>query len=127
MSRTVRRFLADANVDPAVVEMLRSRGHDAVHVREIDLARADDATILRRANADRRVVVTHDADFGRLAVVDRAPFLGVVFVRPGHIDPAFTMQTMDAVLAMRWPRGRRFLIVARRRGHLVAIRIRFVR
>ena len=127
MRRTVRRFLADANVDPAIVEMLRSRGHDAVHVRDIGLALCDDATILRRANLDRRVVVTHDADFGRLAVIDRVPFLGIVFLRPGHIDAAFTMQTMHAVLSMRWPRGRRFLIVARRRGPLVAIRIRFVR
>jgi predicted nuclease of predicted toxin-antitoxin system len=127
VSRTRRRFLADANIDPAVAGMLNSRGHDAVHARELGLARADDATILRRAHAEKRIVLTHDADFGRLAVVDRVPFLGIVYVRPGHIDSEFTMQTIDAVLAMRWPRRRSFLIVARRRGHLVAIRVRFVR
>jgi predicted nuclease of predicted toxin-antitoxin system len=127
LTRAVRRFLADANVDPDVVEFLRTRGHDAVHVREVGLAQADDARILRHAVADRRIVVTHDGDFGRLAVVDGVPFVGIVFLRPGHIDPAFTMNTLDAVLAMRWPKGKRFLIVAKRRGHLVGIRVRFAR
>jgi hypothetical protein len=28
------RFLADAGISPRTVEFLRSRGHDAVHVRE---------------------------------------------------------------------------------------------
>jgi predicted nuclease of predicted toxin-antitoxin system len=122
-----RRFLADANVDPDVVAHLREIGHDAVHVREVGLAVADDEAILRSAHAQRRVVVTHDSDFGRLAIVEGVPFLGIVYVRPGHIDARFTMATLDAVLAMRWPRRGPFLIVARRRRHLVAIRVRLVR
>jgi D-aminopeptidase len=45
------RFLADAGMTPKIVEYLRALGHDAVHVRELALQRADDRTIIARAIA----------------------------------------------------------------------------
>ena len=33
------RFLADAGISPKTVEYLRSRGHDAFHVREVAMQR----------------------------------------------------------------------------------------
>jgi hypothetical protein len=42
------KFLADAGISPRTVEFLRASGHDAIHVRELDMQRASDAQILER-------------------------------------------------------------------------------
>ncbi|HEU5150587.1 MAG TPA: DUF5615 family PIN-like protein [Iamia sp.] len=60
------RFLLDQNISPLLATLLGDAGHDTLHVRDIGLARADDATILDRAAADRRVLVSSDTDFGDL-------------------------------------------------------------
>jgi hypothetical protein len=43
-------------------------------------------------------VVTHDADFGTLAILQNEPLVGIVYLRPGHIDAQFTVATFQAVL-----------------------------
>lgn len=55
------RFLIDEMFSVDVADRLRAAGHDAVHVREVDLAATDDADILRFAAADERIVVTENA------------------------------------------------------------------
>lgn len=68
------RFLADAGISPRTVEFLRRAGHDAVHVRELAMQRAPDRSIVERARAEGRVLLTFDLDFGAilaLGVVDR--------------------------------------------------------
>ena len=39
-------------------------GHDAIHVRAIGLGTADDSVVMARAEAEERVVVSADTDFG---------------------------------------------------------------
>jgi len=41
------RFLLDNNLSPALGDLLRSAGHDVVHVREIDLQGESTARIRR--------------------------------------------------------------------------------
>ena len=68
------RFPADAGISPGTVEFLRRAGHDAVHVRELAMQRAPDRSIVDRARAQGRVLITFDLDFGAilaLGVVDR--------------------------------------------------------
>lgn len=36
------RFLADAGISPKTVEFLLRKGHDAVHVRDLAMQRAED-------------------------------------------------------------------------------------
>jgi predicted nuclease of predicted toxin-antitoxin system len=62
----VSRLLLDANVSPALAEALCWRGHDAVHVNELGLRAAPDATIFQQAVELGRAVVTHDDDYLRL-------------------------------------------------------------
>jgi uncharacterized protein len=49
-----------------VVDALRQAGHDAVHVRERGLVRADDPAIFACAVQENRIVVSADTDFGTL-------------------------------------------------------------
>jgi predicted nuclease of predicted toxin-antitoxin system len=68
------RFLADAGVSPKTVEFMRQLGHEAEHVRELNMQRAPDGDIVERARVDGSVVVTFDLDFGdilALGILDR--------------------------------------------------------
>ncbi|MFI5381402.1 MAG: DUF5615 family PIN-like protein [Tepidisphaerales bacterium] len=57
------RFLLDQGLPRSTVDLLRQRGHDAVHVSDVGMARADDSLMMDRAESERSVVVTLDADF----------------------------------------------------------------
>jgi predicted nuclease of predicted toxin-antitoxin system len=60
------KFLVDENLSERVAEVLVENGHDAIHVREIGLERADDPVVMARAEAEGRVVVSADTDFGAI-------------------------------------------------------------
>jgi predicted nuclease of predicted toxin-antitoxin system len=50
---------------------LRQQGHDAVHLRDQGLQRLADEEIITKANAEDRVILTHDLDFGRIIALSR--------------------------------------------------------
>jgi predicted nuclease of predicted toxin-antitoxin system len=60
------RLLIDNALSPIVAEGLRRSGHDAIHVRDLGLAAADDVTIFERADHEERVLVSADTDFGTM-------------------------------------------------------------
>ena len=68
------RFLADAAISPKTIDFLKERGHDAIHVRTLDLHRAPDVEVVARARTDGSIVLSFDLDFGdvlALGVLDR--------------------------------------------------------
>lgn len=89
-------LLADENINPEVVSGLRALGCQIVTVAELGLAGAADSLILKRAVADGRIVITHDPDFGRLALQGSAISTGVVFLRPGHISSGIVLANLEA-------------------------------
>lgn len=66
------RLLANENFPGDAVEALRQRGHDVAWIRT-DAPGSTDAQILERAQAESRIVVTFDKDFGELAFRSRLP------------------------------------------------------
>jgi predicted nuclease of predicted toxin-antitoxin system len=75
------RFLADQNFPKRAVIALRGLGHDVVWIEE-DLPGAPDISILEKAEAEGRVLLTFDKDFGDLAFHAGLPATcGVVLVR----------------------------------------------
>ena len=117
-------LLTDENVDPEVVAGLRRLGFDVLDVVESGRQGASDVDLLRWATSQGRVVVSHDADFGTLAILQNEPLVGLVFLRPGHIDPQFTMAMMGALLNTDPDVTPPFVLVARRSGNQVTIRVR---
>jgi predicted nuclease of predicted toxin-antitoxin system len=60
------RFLLDQNLSARLASLLADPGHDAVHVAELGLSRANDQTILDRAADEGRVLMSADTDFSML-------------------------------------------------------------
>lgn len=118
------RFLADENFDPASVEFLRSTGVDIKSAAEARILGLSDADVLREAMKEGRVVLSHDRDFGALGVIAAEPLIGIVFVRPGHVNADFTNRTLGVLTATNPDVDPPFILVARQKDDVVSIRIR---
>ena len=62
-------ILTDENVHPEIIEFLRKAGLDIDSIAEQGKFGLSDAEILRQATQSGRVVLTHDSDFGGLALM----------------------------------------------------------
>lgn len=89
------KFLIDAQLPPFLCGWLRERGHEAVHVFEIDMVAASDAEIAARAEADGAMLVSKDEDFVTLRLPDRFAFL---WLRCGNASN----RALSAWLEPRW-------------------------
>ncbi len=117
-------LLADENIHPAVVAYLRQQSYDVQSVAEEGLKGQSDVALLRHAHKLQRVVLTHDSDFGTLAVLQGEPFTGIIYLRPGHIKAEFTIKTLQA-LTNRSPDVKSpFIVVAEQTKQSVRIRVR---
>ena len=87
---------------------------------------SSDVDQLKRAYAEGRVVVTHDRDFGSLAIQKGEPTVGIVYLRPGHNDATFTIGNLQILLRDDPDLTPPFLVVAKRSGAFVNIRVRHI-
>ena len=77
------RFLIDNALSPVLATLLEQAGHNALHVRAIDLHRSDDVVIFDRAAAEDRILVSADTDFGTLLALRSAREPSVILLRKG--------------------------------------------
>ena len=81
-----------------VVHFLRAQGVDVLSAREEGWGDLTDSQILARAHAMARFVLTHDSDFGTLAVHRGEAITGIVYLRPGGRPPAEVMTDVQALM-----------------------------
>jgi predicted nuclease of predicted toxin-antitoxin system len=88
-------------VSKMLLDVLRGRGHDAVHANDLGLDRASDRVIIERARDEGRVIVTADLDYPRLLVLSMASRPGLILFRGGNYSDAemaaLLERTLDAV------------------------------
>lgn len=73
-------LLADENVHPDVIVFLREAGLDVESVSEQGQFGLPDTQVLQQATEAGRAVLTHDNDFGGLALMG-AQFIGIIYIR----------------------------------------------
>ena len=116
-------LLADENVNPDVIQFLREAGLDVESVAGQGNFGLPDLQVLLEATEGGRVVLTHDSDFGGLAQMG-AKFIGIIYIRPGHIHADFTIKTLEAIRDNAPEVTPPFILVAERTGDTVKIRVR---
>ena len=92
------RLCANENVPGDCVALLRQRGHDVLWIREAARGSGDPA-VLARAQAEGRLLITFDKDFGELVYRrGKVASHGVVLFRLRKPSPDFVAQRVAQIL-----------------------------
>lgn len=118
------KFLADENIDRAVVEHFQNIGFDLTDVYSEQLASVNDRLILERANDTNKIIITHDTDFGHIVFTEKIPFKGIIYLQPGHIKSAFTILSLQKLFSSEIELTQPFIIVIEHRKDEIKIRVR---
>lgn len=79
------KFLVDAQLPARLAHQLNASGHDAIHTLDLpEQNRTTDAEISRRADAESRIVVSKDRDFGHSHLLSGTP-ARLLVVNTGNI------------------------------------------
>jgi predicted nuclease of predicted toxin-antitoxin system len=94
-------LLVNENIPNSVVAQLRVHGHDVLSIRE-SMRGAEDSLILARAQAETRVLITQDKDFGELAFRTKLTAkCGIILFRLTGDDPDADIRRMVDVIESR--------------------------
>lgn len=93
------KFLANENVPGIAVEAARRAGVDIMWVRDISPGISDDA-VLALSQAEGRILLTFDKDFGEMAFEQgKTAAPGVILLRPRLRSPEHVAQFTVALLS----------------------------
>jgi predicted nuclease of predicted toxin-antitoxin system len=105
------RLCANENLGGDAVARLRAAGHDVVWIREAAPGSAD-AEVLSRAQAEERLLLTFDKDFGELVFrLGARASCGVVLFRISQPSALETAERVCAILASRTDWERHYSVV----------------
>lgn len=89
------RWLVDECVHRVIVDNLRSAGHDVSFVTD-ETPSSPDRAILHRADAERRILLTQDLDFGEMLFRERlVPGSGVILLRARFLSADFLWRRLQ--------------------------------
>ncbi|MFO0916659.1 MAG: DUF5615 family PIN-like protein [Pirellulales bacterium] len=92
------KLLIDVNLSPRWCGILQAAGWDSVHWSQVGAVTASDHELMQWAFDERRVVLTHDLDYGAMLAATKATGPSVVQVRTQDVRPASLAPTLIPVL-----------------------------
>lgn len=92
------KFLIDNALSHLLAFHLRNSGHDAVHVRDYRLHAAEDEVVLARADAEGRILVTTDTDFGDLLAESGSNGPSMILFRRTSGEPDMQFELLRRIL-----------------------------
>ena len=92
------RLLLDMGLARSTAIYLRTKGHDAVHLRDQRLQRLSDEQFIAKALSEERTILTHDLDFGRIVTLSQAGLPSVVTFRLNDMRASTVNPYLDAIL-----------------------------
>lgn len=93
------RFLVDECAGPSVARWLREIGHDVISVFE-ESRGAEDEWIIKKANAEKRIIITNDKDFGEMIFRWKMPHQGIILLRGRSLTPRKKIAMPKNVLSL---------------------------
>jgi len=82
------KFITDMGISNTTVKWLRSIGHDAIHLRDQGLERSSDFDIIKKAQTEKRIIITCDLDFGSIMAYTSDVSPGIIILRLKNETPA---------------------------------------
>ena len=81
------KFLADVNIEKAIVDYLLTNGYDVKWVPDYNCQMTDEE-LLYLANTEKRILITNDKDFGELTFLQKRLSYGIILLRikGQHVD-----------------------------------------
>ncbi|MBL8825249.1 MAG: DUF5615 family PIN-like protein [Planctomycetia bacterium] len=123
MKLTDCSFLTDQNVHQDVTDWLRAQNLSVTTAEQTGLSQSIDEAVLQYAFNHQLVVITHDADFGSLAVKNGQDHAGIIYLRPGHILPHFTISSLKTLFDSNIELHVPFIVVVKH-ADTIQIRVR---
>ena len=117
-------FIADENISDELIDHLKSLSFLTKSIWEAGLAGSNDNDIIEYATKNQLVILTQDRDFGTLIHTTNIPFVGIVYLRPGHLSATFHIRTFEAILREVIVIEPPFILVAENNGAKIKLRIR---
>ncbi|QQO54401.1 MAG: DUF5615 family PIN-like protein [Thiohalocapsa sp. PB-PSB1] len=87
-------FLTDENISK-VVAHLRRIGLDVLDTKEQRWQGVEDEELLNRAYQEKRYVLTHDSDFGTLAINQGKPCYGILYLRLNNLKSSNVIKACE--------------------------------
>lgn len=110
------RLLLDESADARLIPYLRTQGHDVRAIAVDYPAGLADQHVLTIAHDEKRILITHDRDFGELVVAQRLPHSGVILLRlGGYASLPLKIERVALVLIRYSDRLDQLLVVTRDR------------
>ena len=115
------KFLADVNIEKLIVTKLRELEYDVSWVTEIDIYLPDNE-ILAMANAEKRVLLTNDKDFGEIVFRQRLNTTGVILLRIKEQDEKVKLELLLKLLQTQKEKvENHFIVVTPEKFRIVAL------
>jgi predicted nuclease of predicted toxin-antitoxin system len=92
------RFLGDMGIADSTMNWLKSRGHEAKHLRDEGLQRLPDDEIFAKAERENRVILTFDLGFGDIAAAAGTALPSIIIFRLQDQRPANVNRRLEVVL-----------------------------
>ena len=92
------RFLADENVSRLVVEQLRASGFDVVFIGE-QKSGVRDKEVLDTADAEGRILITEDRDFGEMVIRQRLGVRGLILLELDRLSSRAEAEAVGEVVS----------------------------
>lgn len=93
------RFLADMGISKRIVDDLKAKGHDVVHLSDEGLQRLPDKDIFKKAIFENRIILTFDLDFGEIIAFSGKAIVSVIIFRLHNTRTLFVIERLHQVLS----------------------------
>ncbi len=81
-----------------IVEWLREKGHDVIHLRDEGLQRLPNGEIFKKAAMENRIILTFDLDFGEIAALSGSQLVSVILFRLRNTHTFHVWKRLEQVL-----------------------------
>lgn len=94
------KVLTDENVSPHIVSYLRQKNIDVADVKEKGWQGTDDKYLMKIACTEERFIVTHDSDFGTLAINEGVPCYGIIYMRLKNLGLSNVINVLEKLFVI---------------------------